>query len=183
MLEKKVYRIKGTDRKIEIGKPLGVDVEYYNIFHHFLLILRKELIVSQFILEILESNEIVVETIEKNIPFHNMDYYLQKIGNKIGMSMASTYDMMDKLDAINQAAVLSLLLKEVALELDLNYKDHIKNSSEIFIISTLDGKIHQIEKSNIKTYKHFAAFRTKEDARIACRIVRPLLKEMFNYND
>ena len=43
----------------------------------------------------------------------------------------------------------------------------------------LDGRITKANKAYIKNYRNFAAFRTIEDAKIACRIVKPILKEMF----
>ena len=43
----------------------------------------------------------------------------------------------------------------------------------------LDGRITKANKAYIKNYRNFAAFRTIEDAKIACRIVKPILTEMF----
>ena len=72
-----------------------------------------------------------------------------------------------------------MVLREIAIELDKKYEDHIENSPEIYVISMLDGKIAKANKAHIKNYRNFAAFRTIEDAKIACRIVKPILKEMF----
>lgn len=73
----------------------------------------------------------------------------------------------------------SMLLREVAIELDKKYEDHINNCKELYIISSMDGRIHKVPRAYIKNFRNFAAFRTKEDAKTACRILRSELKEMF----
>ena len=83
------------------------------------------------------------------------------------------------MDSILPAAALSIILREIATELDKKYKDHIEKSPEIYVISTLDGRITKANKAHIRNYRNFAAFRTIEDAKIACKIVKPILKEMF----
>ena len=70
-------------------------------------------------------------------------------------------------------------MREIAIELDLKYKDHIQDSPKIYVVSLLDGRITEANKAHIKNYKNFAAFRSIEDAKIACRITRDILKEMF----
>ena len=109
-----------------------------------------------------------------------MSYYVNKIAERKDWSIGKTYKYFDTTYQMLPAAVLSILLKEIAVELDKKYEDHIKNSPEIWVVSMLDGRIAKINKASIKSYNNFAAFRTLEDARIACKIVRPLLKDIFN---
>ena len=78
------------------------------------------------------------------------------------------------------AAAFSILLREIAVLYDKKYEDHIENSEEIYSISVTDGRIHKLCKNNIKNYRNFAAFRTIEDAKGACKILRTLLKGMFS---
>ena len=89
------------------------------------------------------------------------------------------YNYLNSVDSILPAAAFSMVLREIAIELDKKYEDHIENSPEIYVISMLDGRITKANKAHIKNYRNFAAFRTIEDAKIACRIVKPILKEMF----
>jgi hypothetical protein len=77
------------------------------------------------------------------------------------------------------AATFSIVTRECAILLDRNYEDHIENSEKIFVISTLDGVIHEICKKHIKNYRNFAAFRSVSDARIVCIALRDHLKQMF----
>lgn len=117
-------------------------------------------------------------TVESKIPM-NMEYYIKKIADKLNWKVDKAYNFLNTIDSIYPAAALSIILKEIAIELDKQYKDDISKSPEIYIISSSNGKIGKINKANIKNYRNFAAFRTIEDAKIACRIVKDILKESF----
>lgn len=75
--------------------------------------------------------------------------------------------------------VLNLILMEIAFELDKKYPDHISNSEKIFTISMTDGLIHEVPKKMIRSWGGFPAFRTKEDAKLACNIVSSDLRLLF----
>ena len=109
----------------------------------------------------------------------NIDFYIEKIATRLGWKPEKVYNYLNNVDSILPAAAFSMILREIATELDKKYKDHIENSSEIYVISTLDGRITKANKAHIRNYRNFAAFRTIEDAKTACKIVKPILKEMF----
>lgn len=81
---------------------------------------------------------------------------------------------------LNPSAAFSILLRELAILIDKKYEDHIDNSEKIFSISLLDGRIHEIPKKYVKNYRNFAAFRTLEDAKFACFVLKGQLKCMFS---
>ena len=109
----------------------------------------------------------------------DMNFYIEKIAARLGWKPEKIYNYLNNADSILPAAAFSMVLREIAVELDKKYEDHIENSPEIYVISMLDGRITKANKAYIKNYRNFAAFRTIEDAKIACRIVKPILKEMF----
>ncbi len=109
----------------------------------------------------------------------DMNFYIEKIAARLGWKPEKVYNYLNSVDSILPAAAFSMVLREIAIELDKKYEDHIENSPEIYVISMLDGRITKANKAHIKNYRNFAAFRTIEDAKIACRIVKPILKEMF----
>ena len=115
---------------------------------------------------------------EDKVPM-KLEYYVQKIADRLGWKIDKAYNYLNSVDSILPAAAFSMVIREVAIELDKKYEDHIEKSPEIYAISILDGRINKINKANIKNYKNFAAFRSIEDAKIACRITRDILKEMF----
>ena len=108
-----------------------------------------------------------------------LEYYIQKIADKLGWKVEKAYNYLNSVDAILPAAAFSMVLREVAIELDKKYEDHIEKSPEIYVISMLNGRITKANKAHINNYRNFAAFRTIEDAKIACRITKDILKEMF----
>ena len=109
----------------------------------------------------------------------DMNFYIEKIAVRLGWKLEKVYNYLNSVDTILPAAAFSMVLREVAIELDKKYEDHIEKSPEIYVISMLDGRITKANKAHIKNYRNFAAFRTIEDAKIACRITRDILKEMF----
>ena len=118
---------------------------------------------------------------ETKIPME-LDYYIEKIANKLNWKVEKVYNYLNNVDTILPAAAFSMVLREIAIELDKKYKDHIENSPEIYVISLFDGRITKANKAHIRNYRNFAAFRTIEDAKIACTITRDILKEMFKNN-
>ena len=116
--------------------------------------------------------------VETEVPME-LEYYIQKIAEKLDWKVEKVYDYLNSVDAILPVAAFSMVLREIAIELDKKYEDPIEKSPEIYVISMLDGRITKANKAHIKNYRNFSAFRTIEDAKIACRITRDILKEMF----
>ncbi len=105
---------------------------------------------------------------------------IYSIAKKTGWKPQKVENYLNGVDMINSAAAFSIVLREIAVMLDMKYEDHIEHSERIFTVSLLDGRIHETPKKYIKNYRNFAAFRTVEDAKIACNILREPLKHMFS---
>lgn len=118
----------------------------------------------------------VLKPTETHMDLH---YYVEKLAKKLNWKVEKVYNYLNTIDSVYPAAAFSMILREVAIELDKKYEDHIEKSPEIYVISMLDGKITKANKAHIKNYRNFAAFRTIEDAKTACSIVREILKELF----
>lgn len=109
----------------------------------------------------------------------SLDYYIEKLAKRLGWKVEKVYNYLNTIDSVYPAAAFSMILREVAIELDKKYEDHIEKSPEIYVVSMFDGRITKANKAHIKNYRNFAAFRTVEDAKTACSIVRGILKELF----
>lgn len=136
--------------------------------------------------ELLEAGIVTTKTVKTSVkktevPME-LEYYIQKIAKRLGWKVEKVYNYLNNVDTILPAAAFSMVLREIATELDKKYENHIENSPEIYVISLLDGRITKANKAHIKNYRNFAAFRTLEDAKIACTITRNILKEMFKNN-
>lgn len=109
----------------------------------------------------------------------HLKYYIKLLANKMHKTPYEVTRWMSDIYEVYPAAVLSILLRVIAVDLDKKYPDHIRNSEDIYIISTIDGRICKTCKAKIKSYRNFAAFRTIEDARFACKVMSSLLRDMF----
>lgn len=112
----------------------------------------------------------------------DLHYYIEKLAKKLNWKVEKVYNYLNTIDSVYPAAAFSMILREVAIELDKKYEDHIEKSPEIYVISTFDGRITKANKAHIKNYRNFAAFRSVSDAKIACSIVKDILKELFKNN-
>ena len=145
------------------------------------IVVTEDIVPEQLKLGIVTTTKPEKPVAETEVPME-LEYYIQKIADKLGWKIEKVYNYLNSVDAILPAAAFSMVLREIAIELDKKYKDHIEKSPEIYIISTLDGRITKANKAHIKNYRNFAAFRSVSDAKIACSIVRDILKEMFKNN-
>lgn len=109
----------------------------------------------------------------------SMSDVIQRIANRIGWKPQKVEDYLNAIYTMMPMAAFNLVLREIAIMIDQKYPDHINKSEKIFCISPLDGRIHEVCKAHIKNYRNFAAFRSIEDAKLACNLLRGHLKEMF----
>lgn len=141
-------------------------------------------VVTEDTLPILEQAGVILKY-DKNkkntneVPME-LHYYIEKIAKRLNWKVEKVYNYLNNVDTILPAAAFSMVLREIAIELDKKYADHIQDSPEIYVISLFDGRITKANKAHIKNYKNFAAFRSVDDARIACKITKDILKEMFS---
>lgn len=111
----------------------------------------------------------------------DIKYYVKLLADKHGWKEDKMNGFLGKLYEISPGAVISIMLKEIAIELDKNYSDHIIFSPEIYAFNITCGKIVKLNKYKIRTFKFFAAFRTIEDAEFAIKVIDELIpKKYFN---
>lgn len=109
----------------------------------------------------------------------DINYYINLLAIKHGWKKDKMDSFLGKVYTINPGAAISIMLKEIAIILDKRYGDHINNSPQIYAYSMVSGKVIQLDKTNIKTFKSFAAFRSKEDAEFAVKILDGLIDAIF----
>ena len=106
------------------------------------------------------------------------------IGNKLSLTIEEVIDYMASLYKICPIAVLNIYLKRISYKLNKKYdKTPIRNLSKIYIISTYNGEVSSVCPKDIKSLKHFAWFRSKEDAEFARKCVIGLITDMFGKDD
>lgn len=107
------------------------------------------------------------------------DKVIKNLIEKTGWKEEKLDNILTNLEKVNCWATTQFILKEIAIELDKKYKDHISESEHIFAISPQDGRVHEIDKTKISSYKAFPAFRTLEEAQFACNLIKKNLKSIF----
>lgn len=128
------------------------------------------------------TKEEISVTTEGGVPME-LEFYIQKIAARLGWKIEKMYNYLNSVGSILPAAAFSMVLREVAIELDKKYEGHIEKSPEIYVISMFDGRITKANKSHIKNYRNFAAFRSVSDAEIACKITKDILKDLFKSDE
>ena len=105
---------------------------------------------------------------------------IKNLAKKTNWKEEKLLNILATLHLANPWAATQMVLREIAIELDKKYDDHINKSEKIYVISPQDGRIHEINKKTVKNYKAFPAFRSIEDAKIACSLIREHLKSIFS---
>lgn len=176
----KIYLTNGKEVQIgdmiKVSKVKDLFFGKGTIVHH--IIVTKDILPKLLEAGIVTTTKPAKSVVETEVPME-LEYYIQKIAKKLGWKVEKVYNYLNSVDTILPVAAFSMVLRKIAIELDKKYEDHIEKSPEIYVISMLDGRITKANKAHIKNYRNFAAFRTIEDAKIACRITRDILKEMF----
>ena len=105
---------------------------------------------------------------------------IKSLAKKTNWKEEKLLNILATLHLANPWAATQMVLREIAIELDKKYDNHINKSEKIYVISPQDGRIHEINKKTVKNYKAFPAFRSIEDAKIACSLIREHLKSIFS---
>ena len=105
---------------------------------------------------------------------------IRSLAKKTNWKEEQLLNILVTLHLANPWAATQMVLREIAIELDKKYDDHINESEKIYAISPQDGRIHEINKKTVKNYKAFPAFRSIGDAKIACSLIREHLKSIFS---
>lgn len=108
----------------------------------------------------------------------NIMDFVPVLAKKFELLIPETQMLLQRLYDINPGACISLFAKEIAIFLDLKYPDHISESNEYFVLSLTDGCIHTCN-TPIKNHQCVALFRTLDDAKYACKILKPMLKAVY----
>lgn len=121
-----------------------------------------------------------VNVIEENGINNIWNDAIKSLAKKTNWKEEKLLNILATLHLANPWAATQMVLREIAIELDKKYDDHINKSEKIYVISPQDGRIHEINKKTVKNYKAFPAFRSIEDAKIACSLIREHLKSIFS---
>ncbi len=168
-------KLKQTGKEVKMGDKLVKVVELFGIS-----VPVAEININKTTLpDLIKQGIIVAEGSDSDIDI-TIEGAVQHLANRIGWNKENLEKYFTNLYKISPAAVFEIVLKEVAILLDEKYPDHINNSKEIWVINKVNGEIQKLKDlSKIKSFQHFAVFRSLEDALVAKRVMAPALKDLY----
>lgn len=168
-------KLKKTGKEVKMGEKLIKVVELFGI-----PVPMSQIEINETTLpDLIKRGIIVVEGSDSDIDI-TIEGAVQHLANRIGWNKENLEKYFNNLYKISPAAVFEIVLKEVAIMLDEKYSDHISSSKEIWVINKVNGRIQKLKDlSKIKSFKHFAAFRSLEDALAAKKVMAPALKDLY----
>lgn len=174
-MKKFVFTQSGKEVKMGDKLAIGVD-STYGFMPFYTVIVCEESIPS-----LIEDG--IIKMVEDKGTHVDPNFYIEHLAKRVHWNVGNLKKYLGNLYTIYPAAVFSILLREVAIVLDEKYDNHIKNSKEIYGISSLNGEITKVKDLNkIKNFKNFAAFRTLDDALAAKHILKDLSETLFKVN-
>lgn len=101
------------------------------------------------------------------------------IAEKLGFNIAETEVLLKTmLDAGMAAPALNMLFKAASDYLTPDIKV-VKSLPKVYTISLIDGRIHEIQTTDIGTYDHFAYFVSKTQAKQVRNMFKDLLSTLY----
>ena len=168
-------KLKETGKEVKMGEKLIKVVELFGVPIPVAHIEVNETTLP----DLIKHGIIVAEGSDSGIDI-TIEGAVQHLANRIGWNKENLEKYFNNLYKISPAAVFEIVLKEVAILLDERYPDHISNSKEIWVINKVNGEIQKLkDMSKIKSFQHFAAFRSLEDALVAKKIMAPTLQDLY----
>jgi len=138
---------------------------------------------SKFLIDLITDPSKVCRVIDEKLQKPNaLDLYrraIEKLASKLNWKPEKLLNILDRLKEVNIVATFSFILKQIAIELDKKYEDHIMQSPELYCISLFDGTICKITPIKHGNYSNITLFRSEEDAKTAIEALEPIYKLMF----
>ena len=168
-------KLKETGKEVKMGEKLIKVVELFGVPISITQIEINETTLP----DLIKHGIIVAEGSDSDIDI-TIEGAVQHLANRIGWNKENLEKYFNNLYKISPAAVFEIVVKEVSILLDEKYPNHISNSKEIWVINKVNGEIQKLkDMSKIKSFQHFAAFRSLEDALVAKRVMAPALKDLY----
>lgn len=162
-----------TGKEVFLNKPYEVSIKENGYTTSF-----KTSQLTEPMADMLVSNGILANKCPFKIPT-NFDYYVAKLAKKLNISLEECETMLNCLMSYAPSSVFSLLAKQVALELDSKYDDHIGKSKELFGIELSTGNIIPIKVTANSYLKNITLFRSAKDALFAINVLKPVYIRMY----
>ena len=176
------FFIKDTKEEVFLGKPLKITLSKGGVTQH----IEANPCTPELMAYLINLGVVVTSSDKPKYPNPHgislsVKFYIAKNKKKMNLKFEVCESMLGYIASYSPITVLSLLAKQISLELDQHYEGHIRNAEHVFVLSTVNGTITEIpsEARADTNYRNFAACRSLEDANLAYSILSHLYNEAF----
>jgi hypothetical protein len=168
------FKFEGTGNEVKMGK------EYLCTIHDTLCDITYPVIMNEENIPYFVKTGVIKKVDDGNIPT-SLSFYIRHLANREEWNEEDLEEFLDALLSLYPSALFSVLVKEISIVMNERHSTPLEESKELFIISTLNGKITRVTDLNsVKTFANFAFFRTETEAIIAAKILEDILYIMYN---
>ena len=166
------YYLKTNGQEVKVGDTIKISSQTETPFGVGTTVLHVTM--TQDLIPMLLEHEVI----EKRESDKDLRVYIKKFAKRFGLSFSGAKEMLSVFIEKEPALAASALLKEISITLNMD-KGSLADLPKVYVISSINGKIYEVPKKDIKTYAHFAPFRSREQAKEAYDLLGTLLNDMY----
>lgn len=172
-------------KKVSLGEPLSITATLNKEGVKATYIFSSDKLTSSqakmLVMKGMLKEEKPLDKVEKEPKAPIPDEILALISTWLMGTPHAKYTAREFLTAIPGYAGFSVVLRALAVLIDSKYPDHINNANvdKYFTIDMTNGRVCEVPKGKIKNFRNFAAFRSIDDIKIATKVLRPFIKELW----
>lgn len=166
------YYLKSNGQEVKVGDMIKVSSQTNTPFGIGTTVVHVTM--TQDLIPKLIKNNVIEKRDSDN---KDMKFYVRKVARRFNISFPEAENMLSTFVSVEPVLALTMLLKEMSLH--MNKDIDISKLPKVYVISTVNGQICEIQKDAIKTYAHFAAFKSKEQAHKAMGLLKHILEHMY----
>lgn len=165
-------------KKVSLGEPLSITATFKKEGVKTIFTFRSDRLTSSQA-KILVMKGMLKEEKEPKVP--TIDEAVALISTWLMGTPHEKDTAREFLTAMPGYAGFSVVLRALAVLIDRKYPDHINNADvdKYFTIDMTNGRVCEVPKGKIKNFRNFAAFRSIDDIKIATKVLRPFIKELW----
>lgn len=172
-------------RKVSLGEPLSITATFKKEGVKTNIVFKSDELTSSqariLVMKGMLKEEKLLDKEEKIPKVPTLDEAVALISTWLMGTPHEKNTAREFLTAMPGYARFSVVLRALAVLIDRKYPDHINNADvdKYFTIDMTNGRVCEVPKGKIKNFRNFAAFRTIDDIKIATKILRPFIKELW----
>lgn len=166
------YYLKSNGQEVKIGDTLKVSSQSDTPFGIGTTTIHVTM--TQDLIPLLIEHEVIEK---REVGGKDLKFYIRRVARRFDLTFPEAEAMLENFVCNEPVIALALLLKEMSLY--MNKDINLASLPKVYVLSTINGKIYEVQKGDIKTYAHFAAFKSKEQLQEASALLKDLLISMY----